>query len=203
MDADRTIDALTRYIASGDDPSEGYRLLAKLYRAKSPSDDQGARSALQNFLKFASTRADARALNEARVDLAGLHAKLGETEDAKKVLERVGPDAPPELFAAARLKTASLLRTEGDWAGSAKVLAQVREMKGAKDEQLNEARARLAEAYVKLGKSEEAERLFVEVGKGDGPESSLAFFRQAEAIAQDPIAPKDAAIAAGESSGLT
>jgi TolA-binding protein len=198
MDADRTIDALTRYVTSGDDPSEGYRLLAKLYRAKTPPDDVGARGALQNFLKYASARADARALNQARVDLAGLHVKLGETEEAKKVLDRVGPDAPPELFAAARLKAAGLLRTEGDWAGSAKVLSQVREMKGALDEQLNEARTRLAEAYVKLGKPEEAERLFAEVGKSDGPENALVFFREAESIAQDPIAPKDSAVAALE-----
>jgi tetratricopeptide (TPR) repeat protein len=199
-DPNRTIDALVRYISAGDDPSEGYRLLARLSLAKSPPDEVGGRDALQNFLKHANARADARTLNQARVDLASLHVKMGEGEDARKVLDRVGADAPPELYAAARLKIAGFMRSEDQWAEAATVLEQVRDMKGAKDEQREEAKARLAEAYVKLGRSGDAERIFKEVGNSDGPESAIAFFRQAEALLQDPAASKDAVILALEKS---
>ena len=98
-DPGRTIETLTKYLADGDGPAEGHRLLAELHLTATPPNEALARDNLREFLTHAPTRADARTLNQARLRLGELHAKLGEPDDARQVLERVGPDAPPELYA--------------------------------------------------------------------------------------------------------
>ena len=96
-DPNRTIEAMAASLSAGDDPAEGYRLLADLYAKLSPPDEVKARDSLRNFLKHASARADSRTLNLARLRLAELHLALHEPDEARKVLERVGPEAPPEV----------------------------------------------------------------------------------------------------------
>jgi ribosomal protein S19E (S16A) len=194
-DANRTIEALTKYASAGDDPSEGHRMLAELHLKSTPPNEPAARDALQNFLKHASPRADARMLNSARVKLAELHARLGEADDAKKVLERVGADAPPELYAAARLKLASFHGHQEDWTGAARIWEQVRDMNGATDDQRAEARVRLAEAYVKLGRTKDADAVVQAAGTDDTPENRAAWFRRAELTLREPGASKESAIA--------
>jgi tetratricopeptide (TPR) repeat protein len=193
VDRKRTIEALSQSLAGGDDPSEGYRLLAVLYRDGPEADATKERDSLRNFLKHATTRADARTLNEARVRLAGLHAKLGEGEEARKVLERVGPEAPPEVYAAARLQLAGFLQAEQDWTAAAQMWEQVRDMKAATDAQRAEARVRLAEAYVKLGRPGDAEKA-VEDGMTDGAETPGILFQRAKLRLADAAAPRDAVV---------
>jgi TolA-binding protein len=195
-DPARTIEALTKYLSAGDDPSEGYRMLANLYLKAVPPDEPKARDSLQNFLKHASARADARVLNEARVRLAGLHDKLGEPEEARKVLSRVGPEAPAEVFASARLQLARYHQADQDWSAAARMWEQVRDMKGATDHQRAEAQVRLAEAYVKLNRPDDARRAADGVPTGtDTPEGRAAAFQRARLLLKDPAAPKEAAIA--------
>ncbi len=185
-DPKRTIEALSKYVSAGDDPSEGHRLLSELYRSTTPANDAGERDALQNFLRHASPRADAKMLNGARLRLAELHARLGSPEDARKVLDRVGAESPPEMFAAARLRRGGLYWTEEDYAKAAYEWEQVRGMKGATEPQRVEALVRLAEAYVKLGRSADAERIVQEMGKPDSAEGRAVTFRKAEVALQDP-----------------
>jgi TolA-binding protein len=194
-DPGRTINALTKYASAGDDPSEGHRMLAELHLKSTPPNEPAARDALQNFLKHASPRADARMLNSARVKLAELHARLGEAEEAKKVLERVGADAPPELYAAARLKLAAFHGHQQDWTGAARIWEQVRDMNGATDDQQAEARVRLAEAYVKLGRTKDADTVVQAVATDDTPEGRAAWFRRAELTLREPGASNESAIA--------
>jgi tetratricopeptide (TPR) repeat protein len=180
MDRKRTLAALAEGVSGGvDDPSEGYRLLAILYRDGPTANPAKERDSLRNFLKHATTRADARTLNEARVRLAGLHTRLGEGEEARKVLERVGPEAPPEVFAAAKLQLAGFHQVEQDWSAAAQVWEQVRDMKGATDVQRAEARVHLAEAYVKLGRPADAEKA-VQDGMTDGSQTPAILFQRAK-----------------------
>jgi hypothetical protein len=187
-DPARTVDALTKYLSAGDDPAEGYRLLAELYLKATPPDEPSARDSLQNFLKHASTRADARTLNQARVRLAELYGKLGEPEEARRVAERVGPDAPAEVFAAARLLLAAYHKADRDWAAAARVWEQVRDMNGATDDQRALARAGLAEAYVKLDRPADAEAAVQDAAGSDSPEGRAVLFRRADLRLQDPAA---------------
>jgi hypothetical protein len=184
-DPARTIDALARYLSAGDDPAEGHRLLAELYLKASPPDEPRARDSLHNFLSHASARADARTLNQARVRLAELHARLGESGEARKVLARVGPEAPAEVYAAARLLLAGYDKADADWAGAARVWEQVRDMKGATDDQRAAARVGLAEAYVKLDRPADAERVVQDAPTADSPEGRAVRFRRADLRLKD------------------
>jgi tetratricopeptide (TPR) repeat protein len=189
-DRKKVIEALTQSAQGGDDPSEGFQLLAKLYHDEPTRDEARERDALRNYLKHVTQRANARTLNEARVRLAELHARLGEGEEARRVLERVGPEAPPEVYAAARLQLASFQRIDQDWAAAEKVLKQVREMNGATDKQRTEARVQLAEVYVKLGRPRDAEADLND-GKMDGPEGPAIMFQRAKLGLRDPNVPRD------------
>lgn len=193
-DPQRTILALTQFVSAGDDPSEGHRLLAELHLASSPPNEAKAREALENFLKHASPRADARTLNDVRVRLGELHAKLGEPEKAKRVLERVGPDAPPELYAAAQLMLAAQARADGDWEAADRGWALVAEMKGATDAQQAEARARRPESLIKLGKVKEAEEWVLRYGKTEGPEGRPLLLEKAGLALKDPKGDREEAV---------
>jgi tetratricopeptide (TPR) repeat protein len=197
-DLNRTIEFLTNYLAAGDDPAEGHRLLADLYLKVTPPNEPKARDSLQNFLRHAPARADARSLNQARVRLAELHAKLNEPEEARKVLDRVGPEAPPELFAAARLMLADHHRADQDWSGATKAWEQVRDMRGATEAQRSEALVRLGEAYAKLNRPGDAAAAVDQAGKAGGPGGRAGAFRTAELKLKDP-AGLTAAVAALES----
>jgi tetratricopeptide (TPR) repeat protein len=190
MDRKQVIKSLTQNVQGGDDPSEGFRLLAKLYHDDPTRDEAKERDALRNYLKHVTQRANARTLNEARVRLAALHTRLGEGEEARRVLERVGPEAPPEVLAAARLQLAAFHRIDQDWAAAEKVLKQVRDMKGAADDQRAEARVKLAEVYVKLGRPADAEADLND-GRTDGPEGPAIAFQRAKIRLRDPNVPRE------------
>lgn len=193
IDPNQKVTALAEGVRGAEDPSEGYQLLARLYRDGPTRDEAKERDSLQSYLKHATTRADARTLNEARVRLAALHARLGAGGEARRVLERVGPEAPPEVYADARLQLAGFHKVEQDWAATAKALEQVRDMKGATDAQHAEARLRLAEAYAKLGRTGDAEAV-IRGGKADEPGNPAMLFQRAKLRLKDPAAPRDAVV---------
>jgi hypothetical protein len=185
-DPARTIEALTKYLPDGDNPAEGHRLLVELHLAATPPNEALARDNLREFLTHAPTRADARTLNQARLRLGELHAKFGERDEARQVLERVGPDAPPEVYAGARLLLARQKQEAEDWAGAAKLWEQVRDMRAATEAQRGEAQVRLAEAYTRLGRPADAERAALGLAKSDGPTGRAGAFRLAEAKLKEP-----------------
>ena len=131
--APKVIEALTATIDCGDDPSEGNRLLAELYLKLDPPDLKRARDACREYLARVlpgRTEQQQRVLNEARLLLGELHTRLGEAEDARKALERIGPDAPPEVLAAARIQLAKSYLAEEDWTAAIRCFEQARDVRG-------------------------------------------------------------------------
>ena len=197
-DPARTIETLTKYLPDGDNPAEGHRLLVELHLASTPPNEALARDNLREFLTHAPTRADARTLNQARLRLGELHAKLGERDEARQVLERVGPDAPPEVYAGARLLLARQKQESDDWAGAAKLWEQVRDTRAATEAQRGEAQVRLAEAYTRLGRPADAEKTASGLAKSDGPTGRAGAFRLAEAKLKEPGALPESIVGALE-----
>lgn len=172
----KIIDSITETITSGDDLAEGYRLMADLSAKLPEPDDMKIRDHWRNYLKHAGSRADARTLNQARVKVAELHAKLNEPEEARKVIERVGADAPPEIYASARLLAGKFHLEDEDWNQAVKVGEQVRDMKGASEAQKAQALIQLAEAYQRLNRLKDAEaaaKKSVSVGLQEGRSAAV------------------------------
>lgn len=196
----QVIEALKKSVGAGDDTAEGYRLLAEFYRKLTPSEEANERNSWRDYLKHAPTRADARLLNQARVRLAELHAKLDEHEEARKVLERVGPEAPPEVFASARLLLVRYLVAEENWVHACELLEQVRDMKGATDSQRTQALSQLAEAYARLNRPGDADAAVKAAGKVSGADGKLAGLKLVELKLNDMMTPREEVVLSLEKS---
>ena len=196
-DPQKVIDALLHSITGGDDPSEGFRLLAGLYLRLPTPDTKKARDALREHLSRALQRTPAAVLARSRLQLADLHAKLGELEEARKVLERVGTD-PPDLYVAARSQLAKSYLAEEDWGQAIRCWEQAREVKGIAPEQRGAILYYLADCYLKVNRRDEAVAALKEAQQGSGPESEASALRLAALMLRDRDPERDTAIRALE-----
>lgn len=190
----KAIDALKRTIGSVDDTAEGYRLMGELHRKLTTPDDPSERNCWRDYLKHAPTKADARLLNQARLRLAELHAKLDEAEEARKVLERVGPEAPPEVYASSRLMLAKYMISDENWPQAATLFEQVRDMKGATDAQRAQALSQLVEVYTHLNRPSDADAAVKAAGQVRGSEAKLAGLKLVELKLQDDASPRQTVV---------
>lgn len=117
-DPQKVIDALVWSIAEGaDDPFEGYGVLARAYLHLPTPDLQGALDATRKQL--ALPNADEASLAAPRLLCGDLLRQLDQPDEARKVLARIGPGAPPDILFKARYLRARLLQEDGAWAEAA------------------------------------------------------------------------------------
>ena len=176
----KAIDALTATQACGDDPSEGSRMLAELYLKLDPPEPKKSRDALKEYLAKvlpARNETQLRQLNLARLSLGELQTQLGEPDEARKVLERIGPDSSPDLLIAARIQLAKSFLAEEDWAAAIRCLEQAREVRGVTPAQKTFVLYHLAEAYQRSNRKTEAISVLQQLRRGTGPEAQAAAFR--------------------------
>ncbi len=196
----KVIEAITGNLNSGDDASEGNRLLADLYLKLDPPESKKARDCLREYLGHVipgRNEQQQRLLNQARLLLGELHTQLGETEEARKVLERIGPDAPPELLIAARTQLAKSYEAEENWSQAIRCLEQASTVHGITAELKTVILYHLGEAYLKSGNKVGAVKAFEQLGKGTGAEAQAALLRLAELYLAE-TAKRDAAVASLE-----
>jgi len=185
----KVIDALNAGQTSGDDTSEGSRLLAEMYLKIDPPEPKKARDALKEYLGKAlpaRNETQLRQLNLARLSLGELQIQLGEPDDARKVLERIGPDASPDLLIAARTQLAKSFLAEEDWTAAIRCLEQAREVRGITPQQKTFVLYHLAEAYQRSNRKSEALAVLQQMRKSTGPEAQAAAFRLVEMLILDP-----------------
>jgi tetratricopeptide (TPR) repeat protein len=192
VEPSKVIDAISRGLQSGDDAAEGLRLLADQYLKLTPPDPKKARDSLREYLSRAS-RADPGALSQARLRLGQLHNQLGELDEARKVLERIGPDAPADVYVAARASLAHSYQAEEDWNQAIRSYEQARDARGASAALRGPVFYQLAVCYLRVNRRADAIAALDQARAGSGPEGTAAAIRLAELQLRDPKAHETAA----------
>jgi tetratricopeptide (TPR) repeat protein len=196
----KVIEAIAATLNCGDDASEGNRVLAGSYLRLEQPELKKARDCFKEYLaRVLPGRGEQqqRNVNQARLQLGELHTQLGEPEEARKVLERIGPDAPPELLITARTLLAKSYQAEENWSAAIRCLEQAHDVHGISAQHKTVILYHLGEAYLKGGNKDRAGKSFEKLRNGMGPEAQAAMFRLAELQLSEPNK-RDAAITALE-----
>ena len=171
---------LLRNVPFGEEAGEAGRLAADLALRLNPPDLATARDALEGYLRSTGVATPTVSLARGRLLLGETYVRLKQSEAAKKPLEQIGIDAPPDVLAPAKVLLARVKMSEDDWLGAARELEAMRVLQGVA------LPLRAASAYY-LGickantrEPEAAVKLFEEAVKGDGLEARAAAVRLAE-----------------------
>jgi hypothetical protein len=193
---------LLKNAPSGEDSGEAHRLRADLAMRLSPPDMVLACEALTEYLRTTGVSTPAISLARAKLLLGDLYLRRvpKETELARKWLEQIGTDAPPEIFAQGKMLLARVKTEDKNWQSAVRDLEALRKLKGLSQS------LRTASAYY-LGfckanwttpdaaaNTAEAIKLFEEAIHGPGPESIAAAARLAELYLKGTSAAKRAAV---------
>jgi len=185
----KIIDALLETRTCGDDPGEANRLLAELHLKLDPPEPQRAREFLKEYVAYVlpgRPEAQQRQLNQARLQLGEFYLQSGETEEARKVLERIGPETSSEVLIAARTQLAKSYIAEEDFGQGIRCLEQARDVRGISAAQRGQVIFHLADAFIKANRRTEALAALDQLRKGTGAEAQAGAFRYAEWLLRDP-----------------
>jgi len=184
-DPAKVIDYLSKSVDASDSPSEGHRRLAEAYLRQPKPDMAKARGHLQQQLSLAGRGASPKVLALARLELGEIHTKLNEHEEARKALDRVGPDAPPEVYVASRIALAKSYQAEADWTSALRHLEQARDAKGASAASRSTVLYHLGVCYSQAGRKPDAVKSWGLATQGADPEAQASAFRLAESQLAD------------------
>jgi tetratricopeptide (TPR) repeat protein len=165
---------------ANEDPGEAPRLQGELALRLSPPEVVTAREAFTRYLTTAGIATPPASLARVRLQLADLHLRAKEHDLARKWLEQIGADAPPDVLAPAKSALAKVRMAEEDWLGAAREWEAVRAAPGVSHD------LRIAAAYqlglCRLNSREPAlaAKMFEEAAKGEGHEARAAAARLAE-----------------------
>jgi tetratricopeptide (TPR) repeat protein len=178
-DPQRTVDYLARSVReAADDLFEGYALLAQAYLRLPQPDLGGALEAIQRQL--AQPQIEESLLAQPRLLCAELYRRLSKSEEARKVLSRIGPDAPPELLFRARLLRARILQEEGLWAEAAQLWEVVKDDPRAANSGPGHILYSLGLCYRKLDRPALAQQAWEAARQYEGEEGQAAAFGLAD-----------------------
>src|SRR5262245_18900121 len=122
----KVIDLLKPLVEAGtaEDAAEGFGLLAATYLRMNPPEIQPALDATTKQV-HALPATDTRPAHPARLRLADLYMKVDRGAEARTMLERIGREAPAEVFFTTRSKLAESYEKAQEWAKAAKYWAEV------------------------------------------------------------------------------
>jgi len=181
----KVIEYLARALQAGEDPSEGYRRLAEAYLRMPTPDLKRAREALQQQLSRALTRTPPRVLAQARLKLGELLTRMNDHEEARKVLDRIGPDAPAEIYVASRIALARSYQAENEFPQAIKHLEQAQSIKTASPSVRGPVLYHLGVCYAQSGRRSEAASAWAQAQQGADPEAQAACLKRAELLLRD------------------
>jgi hypothetical protein len=163
-----------------EEPGDASRLQAELALRLSPPDLTAAREALTRFVTSAGNATPSATLARCRLQLAEIHTQQGEPALARKWLEYIGADAPPDVAAPAKALLARAKMAEEDWLGAAHDWETMRAMPGLPQELRSASAYHLGWCRVKTREPAAAAKMFEEAARGSGQEARAASARLAE-----------------------
>ncbi|MCE9566098.1 MAG: hypothetical protein K8U57_29100 [Planctomycetes bacterium] len=173
------INLLANYPAN-EDPGDANRLSADLALRLSPPDLNTAKEALTRYLTSAGIATPAASLARARLQLADIHVRRKEHDLARKWLEQIGGDAPPEVLAPAKALLARVRMADEDWLGAARDWEAVRAAPGVSQEMRALSAYYLGLCRLRTHEYPVATKLFEEAAKVETDEGRAAAGRLAE-----------------------
>jgi len=165
---------------ANEDQGDATRLSAELALRLSPPDLNAAKDALTRYLTSAGISTPAASLARARLQLADIHVRRKEHDLARKWLEQIGGDAPPEVLAPAKSLLAKVRMADEDWLGAARDWETVRAAPGVSQEIRAMSAYNLGLCRLKTGEYPLAAKLFEETAKSETDEGRAAAGRLAE-----------------------
>jgi tetratricopeptide (TPR) repeat protein len=176
---ERVVELLRRSIRDGkDDLFEKHGLLAQAYLRLPNPDLRSARETLEKQLALPTVEEEA--LAGPRLLLADIYRRLDQLDEARKVLARIGPEAPPELLFHARYLLARTLQEEGLWGEAAVTWELVKADPRAANVGLGRVCYALGLCYRRIEQPALAERAWQEARKHGGEEAQAADMGLAE-----------------------
>jgi tetratricopeptide (TPR) repeat protein len=171
--------ALMEKSVEADNAAEGYGLLATAYSRLPAPDMDKAIKASKEQLDRALRTSDAKLQASARFQLGKLFLQTKQDKDARLMLARVGPEAPPEQFYEARRLLGENYEQTGEWDNAARNWSQAREDPKLAGPEKAKVIYHLGRCYAQ-GQRQEAAGVFEEVVALGGPEGQAAGVRLAE-----------------------
>jgi tetratricopeptide (TPR) repeat protein len=176
-DPRRVVELLAAGVEHADDRAEGYDLLTRAYLSLTPPNVKEALKANEK-LRQGVAQVDERVLAPARLLGGDLLLQMGKPDQARKVLERIGEQAPPEVLTQARLLRGQTYQAEGKWKEAAELWQAVLEDKRAAPPEPGKILYNLGVCHRGLDEAREAAAAWEQClrpGHGDeGPAAALA-----------------------------
>lgn len=176
----RLLIALLNNVPFGEEPGEAARLQADLALRISPPDLNTARDCLTRYLTGAGIATPAASFARAKYQLGDIYFRLKQYDQARRWLEQIGTDAPPEVALPARALLARVRMAEADWLGAIREWETLRATPGVPSSLMLSSAFYLGMCKLNTREPESAIQRFEEAIKGEGPESLAAAVRLAE-----------------------
>ncbi|MBN9119138.1 MAG: hypothetical protein J0I06_08255, partial [Planctomycetes bacterium] len=164
----------------GEEAGETHRLVADLALRVNPPNVTQAKLSLTQYLTATGFATPPSSLARARLRLGDLYLYEKDYEQARKWLEQIGADAPPDVLAPAKALLARVLMAEGNFPGAATEWELLRAAPNVHTSLRLTAAYQLAVCKLKLREAEAARPLFEEAARGDGPEAPAAAIQLAD-----------------------
>jgi tetratricopeptide (TPR) repeat protein len=175
-DPEKVVQRLAAGIEQADDPAEGWGLLAQAYLNLNPPNLKEALQANERLRQ--SPQVEEQLLAPAKLQAGELLLRLQLPAEARKVLEKIGDAAPPEILLQARLMRARTYQDEGKWMEAAELWRAILDDRRTTPPEPGKILYNLGICYRGLGQVAEALRVWEEClrrGHGDeAPASALA-----------------------------
>lgn len=168
-----------------EDRAEKWQLLAEAYLRLPTPNLQAALEARKQQIAFLPATTEPHVVAQARYQLADLHLKLNQPQEARRALERIDSEAAGEVYYPSRVLLAQCLQNEGNFVQAAKTWEQAKANPRAAAAELGRIYYELGHCYAKSQRPDDANRAWKQAQLRGGEAGQAATLRVAELMLED------------------